>query len=161
MVRELARKKLISDHNSCRQIMVIERTSRGNVVATGGGNTVCFWSARTLALLHSYTFNISGQTISSLSLSLSEEVLSIGCDDGQIFAVCLPNFRDASDPHAPNQKHTEFKLKARHKGMSVADPVGSGLDNVAEKAKTVVKNAFRSLSKCFHLQEIGNCNTNR
>ena len=67
--QELVRKETVSDHNSCQQIMVIERTSRGNVVVTGGGNTVCFWSARTLALLHSYTFNISGQTISSLSLS--------------------------------------------------------------------------------------------
>ena len=45
--QELVRKETVSDHNSCQQIMVIERTSRGNVVVTGGGNTVCFWSART------------------------------------------------------------------------------------------------------------------
>ena len=84
-------------------------------------------------------------------------MLSIGCDDGQIFAVCLPNFRDASDPHAPNQKHTEFKLKARHKASSVSDPVGSGLDNVAEKAKTAVKMPLGLLVACFRLQVNRHC----
>ena len=50
---EIMRKETKADHGNCQQIMVVERTSRGNVIVTGGGNTVCFWSARTLGLLHS------------------------------------------------------------------------------------------------------------
>ena len=147
---EIMRKETKADHGNCQQIMVVERTSRGNVIVTGGGNTVCVWSARTLCLLHSYQLNTSGNGILTLSLSLSEEMLSVGCDDGLIVAICLPNFRDLSDPHAPQQKQLVNKLKARQRASNTIDTImGGGMDNVAEKAKNVVKNAFGSFSSLF------------
>ena len=147
---EIIRKDAKDDHGNCEQIMAIERTSRGNVVVTGGGNTICFWSARTLGLLHSYKINTSSNGILSLSLSLSEEIMSVGCDDGLIVTVCLPNFRDLSDPHAPLQKQIANKLKARQKAANTLDTImGAGIDNVAEKAKNAVKSAFGSFSNLF------------
>ena len=147
---EIIRKDAIDDHGNCERIMAIERTSRGNVVVTGGGNTICFWSARTLGLLHSYKINTSSNGILSLSLSLSEEIMSVGCDDGLIVTVCLPNFRDLSDPHAPLQKQIANKLKARQKAANTLDTImGAGIDNVAEKAKNAVKSAFGSFSNLF------------
>eukprot|EP00943_MAST-04B_sp_MAST-4B-sp1_P006442 g6442.t1 len=120
---EIMRKEAKADHGNCQQIMVVERTSRGNVIVTGGGNTVCVWSARTLCLLHSYQLNTSGNGILTLSLSLSEEMLSVGCDDGLIVAICLPNFRDLSDPHAPQQKQLVNKLKARQRASNTIDTI--------------------------------------
>ena len=118
-------------------VVAVEKDARGFIVITATRDTVALWSTKTLSLLKQYDVSVTGRGISSLSISLTEEFLVLGCDEGVVVIICMPQLRDASDPTAPKQS---FRLKSRARATS---------EVVSAKAKTAVANAFSFFSKAF------------
>ena len=118
-------------------IVALERSARGHVFITAHKSSVALWSTKTLSELRSYDLSAPGQGILNLSLNLSEEFMAVGCDNGVVIFICLPNFRDGSDPAVANPSRSPKRLQTRVRTASQAV-----VDGVAEQAKSAVSNAF-------------------